>query len=103
MVGIEIDFLIDRADAERARFAGRADLDRAAVEADFALVAAQRAGHDLDEGRLAGAVFAHESMDLAGLDAKIDMIERPDAGKRLRNAQHFNPRRQCVRHAAAAV
>ena len=40
MVGIEIDLLIDRADAERARVAGRIDLDRAAVDADFALVAA---------------------------------------------------------------
>ena len=95
----QIDLLIDRADAERARFARRFDFDRTAVEADFALVAAHRAGHDLDQGGLAGPVLAHERVDFAGLNAEIDVIERPDAGKRLRHAEHFDPRRQCVRHA----
>jgi hypothetical protein len=94
----QIDLLIDRADAQRAGFARRIDRDALAVDADFALVAADRAGHDLDERGLAGPVLAHERVDFAGLNAKIDVIERPDAGKRFRYAQHFNPRRQGVRH-----
>jgi hypothetical protein len=99
----QVDLLINRADAERARFAGRTDLDRTAVDADFTLVATHRAGHDLDEGGLAGAVFAHQRVDFAGSDVKIDMIERSDAGKRLRYAEHFNPRRQGLRHASRHV
>ena len=95
----QIDFLVDRADAHRARLAGRADIDGAAVDADFAGVAADRAGHDLDQRRLAGAVLAHERMHFAGLDAEINAIERPDAWKRLGNAEHFDPRRQGLRHA----
>ena len=95
----EIDFLVDRADAHRARLAGRADIDGAAVDANFALVAANRAGHDLDQRRLAGAVLSHQRMHFAGLDAEIDAIQRPHAGKRLGNAEHFDPRRQGLRHA----
>ena len=79
----EIDFLIDRADAERPRLAGRADLDRVAVEADLALVAAQGAGHDLDQRRLAGAVLAHQRVDFAGLDPED---RRPRAPARPGNA-----------------
>ena len=48
---------------------------------------------------LPGPVLAHERVDFAGLDAEIDVIERPHAGKRFRYAQHFNPRRQSLRHA----
>ena len=88
----EIDFLIDRPDPERLRFAGRADVDRAPVEPDLALVAPERAGHDLDQGRLPGPVLAHEGVDLAGLDLEIHALERPDAGKGLRDAQHFDAR-----------
>ena len=79
----QIDLLIDCPDAQRARFARRIDLDRAAVDADFALVASDRAGHDLDEGGFAGPVLAHQRVHFAGLDAEIDAIERPDARKRL--------------------
>ena len=86
----EVDLLIDRADPERLRVARLADVDRAAVEPDFALVPLQGAGQDLDQGRFAGPVLAHERMDFAGLHLEVDAIERPDAGKRLRHAHHFN-------------
>jgi hypothetical protein len=85
----EIDFLIDRADAERAGFARAADLDLAAIETDHALVARERAGHDLDQRRLARAILAHERMDFAGLDAEIDAVQRPNAGEGLRHARHL--------------
>ncbi len=93
----EIDFLVDRADAEGLRLAGRADLDRMAVEPDLAPVAAQSAGQDLDQRRLAGAVFAHQRVDFAGFDPKIDPLQRPHAGKRLRDPEHLNSRSQGFR------
>ncbi len=99
----QIDLLIDRADAQGARFAGRAYRDLMAVDQDLALVAANGARHDLDEGGLAGPVLAHERMDFAGLKAEIDVVERPDARKRLRYAEHFDPRRQGLRHTRAAI
>ena len=54
----EVDFLVDRADAEGLRLACRTDLDRAAVQTDLAPVAAQGAGQDLDQRRLARPVLA---------------------------------------------
>ena len=61
----EVDFLIDGADAERPRLARRIDLDRLAVEADLAFVATQRAGQNLDQRRLSGAVLAHQGVNFA--------------------------------------
>ena len=96
----EIDFLIDRSDAERTRLPRSADLDRVAVEANLAPVPAQGAGHDLDQRRLAGAVLAHQRVDLAGIDPEIDALERPNARKGLGDADHFNSRRGGFAHPA---
>ena len=90
----EVDFLVDRADPERPGFARPANRDRPAVEPDLALVAAERAGHDLDQGRLARAVLSEQRMHLAGLDPKIDPLQGAHAGKRLRDSQHLNSRSQ---------
>ena len=86
----KVDLLIDRADPERLRVARLADVDRATVEPDFAFVPLQGAGQDLDQGRFAGSVLAHERMDFARLHLEVDAIERPHAGKGLRHAHHFN-------------
>ena len=79
----QIDFLVDGADAQSAGLAGGADLDGMAVEADFAFVAAKRAGHDFDQGRLARAVFSQQGVHLAGVDTEIDLVKRPHSRKRL--------------------
>ena len=34
--------------------------------------------HDLDDGRLAGAVLAEQRVDLGRLDGEADLLERPD-------------------------
>ena len=57
----------------------------------------KRAGHDLDQRRLAGAVLAHQRMNFAGLDPKIDVVQRAHAGKGLRHAEHLNSRGQGLR------
>ena len=75
--------MVDCPDSQSAGLAGRVDIDGAAVDEDFALVAAKSAGHDLDKRRLAGAVLSQERMHFAGFNAEIDMIQRPHAGKRL--------------------
>ena len=95
----QIDFLVDRAHAHRARLTGRADIDGRPSMRISPASPRSRAGHDLDQRRLAGAVLAHERMHFAGLNAEIDAIERSHAWKRLGNAQHFDPRRQGLRHA----
>ena len=99
----EIDFLVDRADAERARLPRSVDLDGVAVQANFALVPAQGAGHDLDQRRLAGAVLAHQRMDLAGIDPEIDAVERANARKGLGDADHLDSRRGGFAHLATFV
>jgi hypothetical protein len=63
--------LVDRLDAELARLGRVGDVDRLPVDQDVALVGDQGAGEDLDGGRLAGAVVAEQSRDLAGIDAEV--------------------------------
>ena len=48
----------------------------AIVEPDLAAVWCDDAGKDLEEGRLAGAVLAHEGVRLAGAHGKADAGER---------------------------
>ena len=67
-----------------------------AVDDDFALVGLVDAGQDLDERGFAGAVFANQRRDLAGVERDADIVERLHAGKNLRNAPHFEDgRRVC--------
>ena len=74
------------ADAGRERRAWLAKLDRVAVEEHAARVGTVHAGDDLDEGRFAGAVLAHQGVDLARLQVERDVIERSNARERLADA-----------------
>jgi hypothetical protein len=62
-----------------------------AFEMDLAVVAAEGidAGQHLHQRRLAGAVLAADGVDLAALDAEIDVLQRLDARKRLGDAAHL--------------
>jgi hypothetical protein len=44
------------------------------------------AGHDLDQSRLAGAVFASKAMHFAGTHVEVDSVERLDAPEMLADA-----------------
>ena len=50
-------------DAEAVRGLGRGEADRLAKDLDGAGVGGDKAGQDLDDGRLAGAVLAQQRMD----------------------------------------
>jgi len=59
-VGKEQRLLVDRGDAVALRLRCAADRDRLAGDQDLAFVRLIDAGHDLDQGGLAGAVLAQE-------------------------------------------
>ena len=83
---------------------GEANCDLAAVEQHPALVGPVDAGDDLDQRRLAGAVLAHQRVDLAGLEVERDVVERLDAGEGLARALDGEPHLSRPRpHRAPAV
>src|SRR3954469_4075447 len=52
------------------------------------------AGNDLDQRRLAGAVFTDKAMHLADLQRQIDIAKRMHAAEALRYAGHLQESRQ---------
>ena len=86
-------------EAEATCLARRARRALAASHFDPATIRADRAGEDLDEGAFAGAVGAHERVDLAGPDGKRRITQRDDGPVGLRDTarvEHELSRR--VRH-----
>ena len=81
-----------------AAIASRGDWKRdlLAVEQHPPAVGPVEAGDDLDQRRLAGAVLAHQRMDLAGPEVERDLVERLDAGKRLADRLHLELHGQAV-------
>ena len=57
------------------------------------------AGEDLDQGRLAGAVLAHQGVDFAGEEPQIHVVERLDADEGLVDPAH--PEDRVRGHAAS--
>jgi hypothetical protein len=56
---------------------------------DLAAVGPVNAGKDVDERRLARAVFADQGAQFAGAQGKINLIEGAHAGKILDDFPHF--------------
>src|SRR6267378_420613 len=85
------EFLMNDDDAERLGFIDVAKMPLLAVIDDAAVITA--AGIDtaqhLHQGRLAGAVLAHQSMDLALPDGEIDVAQRLHAGEGFADTVHF--------------
>ena len=57
-----------------------------------ALLGRLHAGNDLDQRRLARAVLADQAMDLARLEAEVDVAERVNAAESLGNVAEFEER-----------
>ena len=75
-----------------------ADLDRLAVDQDLAArIGLVGAGEDLHQGRLAGAVLAHERLHLAAPGLELDVVERLHAGERLGDVAHLQRRHAALR------
>ena len=67
--------LVDHADAGGERVARLLEIDRLAVDIDFARGQPDRARDRLAQRRLAGAVLADQRMDLAGKEIEIDAFD----------------------------
>ena len=87
-VGGEGEFLIDRDDAGALGVVRRSEGDRFAIELDFARIGALRAGKDLEQGRLAGAVLAEQRVNLRRPDVEVSILERQHARKALADPDH---------------
>ena len=78
-LGKEQQLLIDDRDALGARVAWRGKMNDLAADANLARVRAMNAGHDLDQRRLASAVFAEQRVDLAGAHIERHIAQHGDA------------------------
>ena len=85
----QVEFLMDHRDAVSQRVERRGQADFLALEPERAGVGRVDAGDDLHQRRLAGAVLAHQRMDMAALQAERDVVERQHAGKGLAHVLDF--------------
>ena len=88
----EVELLIDRGQAGAQRVHRGGEGDGLAGPADLAGVRAVRAGEDLDQGRLAGAVLSEQAVHFTGADIEVDPVQGADAGKRLHDARSSEQR-----------
>ena len=90
--GDQHEVLVDHVDATIDRVGWAGDRDRRPVQEDLALVRGREPVEDVHERRLAGAVLAEQSVDLAGTDLEVDAVVRHDPGVPLRDAAHLERR-----------
>src|SRR5581483_9373485 len=96
-VGRDAELLVHHADARVERVAGRAELALATLNDEGAPIRAVYARDDLHERALAGAVLAHQAVDLARSKGEIDSPQRLDAAEGLGDlAQLEHGRRRYV-------
>ncbi len=89
-VGGEAELLVDDRDAVALGGDRVGDLHRHPVDLDRAArVGLVGAGEDLHQGRLAGAVLAHQRQHLATPRPQLDPVQRPHSRKRLRDPNHL--------------
>ena len=77
---------MDHADAAFQGLARALVDDRLASESDRAAVGAVDAGHDLHQGRLAGAILADQGMHLTRAQVEVDVQQGLNARKGLGHA-----------------
>ena len=95
-LGVEAQLLVHRGDASGLCLVRAVEGDLLAVHADGARVRPVDAGDDLDERGLAGAVLAHQGVDLAGGDREVHVLQRPDARELLADALELEQRCHAV-------
>ena len=88
----QVELLVDDRDAVPGRVAGALKSHRHPVDRDLALVVGVDPAGDLHQRRLAGAILAHQRMDLAGARREIDAFEHRDVAERFADAAHGEQR-----------
>src|SRR3954451_16673562 len=77
----ESEVLVDDLDANGAGIDRSREMDLLILEQNLAVRGRKVAGDDLHQGRLAGAVVAHQADDFARSDREIDMGQGPDGAE----------------------
>jgi hypothetical protein len=90
--GNQRQFLIDRGNPRLLRLTRGSQVNLAPLPADGAAVAAVDAGQNLDQGRFARAVLAHDRMHLARQDGQAAVRQGRDAAEGLGDAGHLQKR-----------
>ncbi len=85
----QVELLVDRGDPGRQRGLRVGERDRLAVPQDRPLVDVVRAGQDLDQRGLAGAVLAEQAVHLARAYDEVDTVEGAYARELLDDAAHL--------------
>src|SRR5579863_6746021 len=80
---------MDHGDAVAQRVEGRGEPNFLAFELEGAGIRSVDAGDDLHQRRLAGAILAHQSMDMPAFKAKLHVVEREHAGESLADVFDF--------------
>src|SRR5262249_30622384 len=91
--GDEHEVLMHHADAELQRYAWVSDHRRPPLPEHLAGVGLIQAVQDAHQRGLAGAVLAHQSVDLPGADAQRDAVVGEDPGKPLGDLPELDDRR----------
>ena len=81
--GNQHEVLVHHADAQVEGVGGGAEVHRLAVHQDASLVGLVEPGEDVHEGRLPGAVLAHQGQHLAPADLEETRSQASTPGKRL--------------------
>ncbi len=88
-VGGDAQLLMDHGDAGRMGVAGRSETGLSPVQHETAGIFRMHAGDDLHQRAFSRAVFADETMDLAGEQRKIDPTKRFDTAEGFGDLEQF--------------
>ena len=88
-IGFQRQFLMHGANAQLARHNRTANAHRRTVDQYLAAVGGLGPAEDLDQCRLAGAVFAHQRVNFTGLQVKLNIAQRLNARKTLGNCDQL--------------
>ena len=87
-VRAQVDFLIDRANAELYRMLRRSNLDRGALQLNAALIRVFHAGQDLNQGGLSSPILAHQGVNFPLSQEEVNALKSNDTREGFPNAFH---------------
>ena len=88
-VGEDQRLLVDRHDAVPLSVGGRPDVKWLAIHQKLAGVGVVEAGHDLDQGRLAGTVLAQQGMHFTRVQRDVCAVEGARGTEALGHCAHL--------------